>query len=152
MQSDSHGRVFPLNKRFETKPVRVILAKIGLDGHDRGIKVVASSLRDAGMEVIYTGLWQTPERVACAAADEDADVVGISLLSGAHLTLIPRMLELLRAEGIGHVPVMVGGVIPDDDIPKLLHLGAAKVFTPGTPMSEIVGFIRGALRQHAGQG
>src|SRR5438105_2052625 len=123
-------------------PVRVVLAKVGLDGHDRGIKVVARALRDAGMEVIYAGLWQTPEAVVRTAADEDADWVGLSLLSGAHMTLVPRVLQLLREAGLGDVGVLVGGIIPEGDIPKLLALGVAHVFGPGTAMDEIVTFLR----------
>jgi methylmalonyl-CoA mutase cobalamin-binding domain/chain len=123
-------------------PVRIVLAKIGLDGHDRGIKVVARGLRDAGMHVIYAGLWQTPEAVVRTVADEDADWLGISLLSGAHLTLVPRLLELLRTEGLQHVGVLVGGIIPESDIPKLLEMGVARVFGPGTPLPEIIVFLR----------
>jgi len=125
-----------------TVPVRVVLAKVGLDGHDRGIKVVARALRDAGMHVIYAGLWQTPEAVVRAAADEDADWVGLSLLSGAHLTLVPRVVDLLREAGLGHVRVMVGGIIPEDDVPKLHAMGVARIFGPGTPLDEIVGYLR----------
>src|SRR3990172_4673795 len=124
------------------RPIRVVLAKLGLDGHDRGIKVVARALRDAGIEVIYTGLWQTPERVARAVADEDADAVGISLLSGAHLTLVPRLLERMKAEGLEHVPVMVGGTIPEEDVKALEAAGVAKIFGPGAGLEEIVDFIR----------
>src|ERR1700755_1754180 len=123
-------------------PVRVVLAKVGLDGHDRGIKVVARALRDAGMHVIYAGLWQTPEAVVRAVADEDAGWLGLSLLSGAHMTLVPRVLQLLREAGLGHVGVLVGGIIPEADIPKLLEMGVAKVFGPGTSLEEIVEFFR----------
>jgi methylmalonyl-CoA mutase cobalamin-binding domain/chain len=123
-------------------PLRVVLAKIGLDGHDRGIKVVARSLRDAGMHVIYAGLWQTPEAVVRTVADEDADWVGISLLSGAHLTLVPRLMELLRQAGMGHVGVLIGGIIPEDDVPKLAAMGVARVFGPGTSLPDIVEFLR----------
>src|SRR4051794_6606129 len=123
-------------------PLRVVLAKVGLDGHDRGIKVVARALRDAGMQVIYAGLWQTPEAVVRAVADEDADWLGLSLLSGAHLTLVPRVLESLRGAGLGHVGVMVGGIIPEVDIPKLEAMGVARVFGPGTPLPDIVAFLR----------
>src|SRR5262245_27541759 len=123
-------------------PIRVVLAKVGLDGHDRGIKVVARALRDAGMHVIYAGLWQSPEAVVRAVADEDADWVGISLLSGAHMTLVPRVLELLRAAGLGHVGVLVGGIVPEADIPRLLEMGVAKVFGPGTPLDDIVAYLR----------
>jgi methylmalonyl-CoA mutase cobalamin-binding domain/chain len=124
------------------RPVRVVLAKVGLDGHDRGIKVVARALRDAGLHVIYAGLWQTPEAVIRTVADEDADWLGLSLLSGAHMTLVPRVLELLRAAGLGHVGVLVGGIIPEADIPKLQEMGVARVFGPGTSLDEIVAFLR----------
>lgn len=124
------------------RPIRVVLAKVGLDGHDRGIKVVARALRDAGMEVIYTGLWQSTDAVVRAVADEDADVLGISLLSGAHLTLVPKLIEMLRREGLDNVAVLVGGIIPDEDIPPLEAMGVAKVFTPGITLDDIVDFIR----------
>ncbi len=136
-------------------PIRVLLAKLGLDGHDRGIKVVASALRDAGLEVIYTGLWQTPEAVAAAANDEDVDVIGISCLSGAHLTRVPRLLHLLEEQGLSDVPTIVGGIIPDEDAALLLAQGVAKVFGPGTSTDEIVECIRSASgaphggREHA---
>jgi methylmalonyl-CoA mutase cobalamin-binding domain/chain len=123
-------------------PIRVVLAKVGLDGHDRGIKVVARALRDAGMQVIYAGLWQTPEAVVRAVADEDAGWLGLSILSGAHMTLVPRVLELLRTAGLGHVGVLVGGIIPEPDVPKLLEMGVARVFGPGTSLPEIVTFLR----------
>src|SRR5438132_3652372 len=113
-------------------PIRVVLAKIGLDGHDRGIKVVARALRDAGMHVIYAGLWQTPEAVVRTVADEDADWLGLSLLSGAHLTLVPRVLQLLREAGREDVGVLVGGIIPESDTAKLLQMGVARVFGPCT--------------------
>jgi methylmalonyl-CoA mutase cobalamin-binding domain/chain len=128
---------------LQKAPKRVVLAKVGLDGHDRGIKVVARALRDAGFHVIYAGLWQTPEGVARTVADEDADWLGLSLLSGAHMTLVPRVLEQLRQAGLGHVGVIVGGTIPDDDSQKLLECGVAHVFGPGTPLAEIVGFLSG---------
>src|SRR3954470_20056247 len=118
-------------------PIRVVLAKVGLDGHDRGVKVVARALRDAGMQVIYAGLWQAPEAVVRTVADEDADWLGISLLSGTHMTLVPLIIDMLRAAGLDHVGVMVGGIIPESDIPKLLALGVSRVFGPGTPMDEI---------------
>jgi methylmalonyl-CoA mutase C-terminal domain/subunit len=124
-------------------PLRVVLAKVGLDGHDRGIKVVARALRDAGFHVIYAGLWQTPEGVVRIVADEDADWLGLSLLSGAHMTLVPRVLEELGHAGLGHVGVIVGGTIPHDDVAKLLDRGVAKVFGPGTPLAEIVAFLGG---------
>ena len=122
-------------------PLRIVLAKVGLDGHDRGIKVVARALRDAGFHVIYAGLWQTIDAVVRTVADEDADWLGISLLSGAHMTLVPQLMEQLRAAGLEHVGVIVGGIIPEEDIPKLLEMGVAKVFGPGTPLSGIVEFL-----------
>jgi len=125
-----------------SSPLRIVLAKVGLDGHDRGIKVVARALRDAGMHVIYAGLWQTPEAVVRAVADEDADYVGLSLLSGAHMSLLPRVLELLRQAGLEKVGVLVGGIIPDADIPELMKMGVAKVFGPGTSLEDIVAFLR----------
>lgn len=123
-------------------PLRIVLAKIGLDGHDRGVKVVARGLRDAGFHVIYAGLWQTPEAVARAVADEDADWLGLSLLSGAHMTLVPKVVQLLRAQGLDHVGVMVGGIVPEGDIAKLKAMGVAQVFGPGTPIADIVAFLR----------
>jgi methylmalonyl-CoA mutase, C-terminal domain len=125
-------------------PPRVVLAKIGLDGHDRGVKVVARALRDAGFHVIYAGLWQTPEAVVRTVADEDADWLGLSLLSGAHMTLVPRVLNLLREAGMGDVGVIVGGIIPEADIAQLMALGVARVFGPGTPLPDIVAFLRSA--------
>ncbi len=126
----------------DSSAIRIVLAKIGLDGHDRGIKVVARGLRDAGYHVIYGGLWQSPEAVVRTVADEDADWLGVSLLSGAHLTLVPRVLDELKQAGLDHVGVLVGGIIPSDDVPKLADMGVAKVFGPGTPISEIVEFLR----------
>jgi methylmalonyl-CoA mutase cobalamin-binding domain/chain len=123
-------------------PIRVVLAKVGLDGHDRGIKVVARALRDAGMEVIYAGLWQSPEAVVRTVADEDASWLGLSLLSGAHMTLVPRVLTLLKEAGLENVGVLVGGIIPDSDIPRLLEMGVAHVFGPGTALPDIVAFLR----------
>src|SRR6202171_1955592 len=117
-------------------PLRIILAKVGLDGHDRGIKVVARALRDAGMHVIYAGLWQTAEAVVRTVADEDADWVGLSLLSGAHMTLVPRVLQLLREAGLEHVGVLVGGIVPEGDIARLNEMGVARVFGPGTSLPE----------------
>ena len=127
------------------KKIRIVVAKPGLDGHDRGAKIIARALRDAGMEVIYTGLHQTPEQIAATVVQEDADAVGLSILSGAHMTLVPRIVELLRAEGAEDVVVTVGGTIPADDIPELKALGIAAVFTPGAPTDEIVEFVRGAV-------
>ena len=124
------------------RKTRVVIAKPGLDGHDRGAKIIARALRDAGMEVIYTGLHQTPEQIAETAIQEDADAVGISILSGAHMTLVPRILELLRADGAEDVLVVVGGTIPADDVAALKEQGVAEVFTPGAPTAEIVDFLR----------
>jgi methylmalonyl-CoA mutase cobalamin-binding domain/chain len=123
-------------------PLRIVLAKVGLDGHDRGIKVVARALRDAGMHVIYAGLWQTPEAVVRAVADEDAAWLGLSILSGAHMTLVPRVRQLLNEAGLERVGIIVGGIIPEDDIAKLLELGVACVFGPGTALPDIVAFLR----------
>jgi methylmalonyl-CoA mutase C-terminal domain/subunit len=122
--------------------IRVVIAKPGLDGHDRGAKIIARALRDAGMEVIYTGLHQTPEQIVETAIQEDADAVGISILSGAHMTLVPRIVELLREQGAEDVLVVVGGTIPGEDVKELKAQGVAEVFTPGAPTSEIVDFIR----------
>ncbi|MBX3415888.1 MAG: cobalamin B12-binding domain-containing protein [Pirellulales bacterium] len=130
-----------------SRPIRVVLAKVGLDGHDRGVQVVARALRDAGMEVIYTGLWQTPEEVVRAVEDEDADVLGISILSGAHKTLVPLLTEALRAKGLSHVTLILGGIIPEGDIPTLEQLGVAKVFTPGASLTEITEFLSQAARR-----
>jgi methylmalonyl-CoA mutase C-terminal domain/subunit len=134
----------------ETNPdggrkIRVVVAKPGLDGHDRGAKIIARALRDAGMEVIYTGLHQTPEQIAATVIQEDADAVGLSILSGAHMTLVPRVVELLREEGAADVVLTVGGTIPADDAPELKRLGVAEVFTPGSSTDEIVDFIRAAI-------
>jgi methylmalonyl-CoA mutase C-terminal domain/subunit len=126
-------------------PIRVVIAKPGLDGHDRGAKVIARALRDAGMEVIYTGLHQTPEQIVETALQEDADAVGISILSGAHMTLVPRILDGLRAAGLADVLVVVGGTIPTEDAEELLRLGVGQIFTPGAPTSAIVDYLRGAL-------
>lgn len=126
------------------KKIRVLVAKPGLDGHDRGIKVIARALRDAGMEVIYTGLRQTPEMISESALQEDVDVVGLSILSGAHMVLVPRIIELLRENGQGDVMLLVGGIIPDDDIAKLLDNGVAKVYGPGTSTEKIIEDIRAA--------
>lgn len=125
--------------------IRIILAKPGLDGHDRGAKVVARALRDAGMEVIYTGLRQTPEMIAEAALQEDVDVVGLSILSGAHMALVPRVLEMLKANGQEHVKVFIGGIIPDDDVPKLVDLGVVGVYGPGTLTEDIIRDIHQAI-------
>ena len=131
------------------KKIRVLLAKPGLDGHDRGVKVVARALRDAGMEVIYPGLRQTPDMIAEAALQEDANVVGLSILSGAHMALVPRIVERLRESGLDDVLVLVGGIIPDEDVPALLASGVSAIFGPGTHTNAIVEHIRAALAARA---
>jgi methylmalonyl-CoA mutase C-terminal domain/subunit len=128
------------------KQIRVLIAKPGLDGHDRGAKIIARALRDAGMEVIYTGLRQTPEMIASAAEQEDVDVIGLSILSGAHNTICPELMALLRTKGMTDVAVLVGGIIPDADIAGLKAAGIAGIFLPGTPTQEIVDFVRGHAR------
>jgi methylmalonyl-CoA mutase C-terminal domain/subunit len=127
------------------RKIRVLVAKPGLDGHDRGAKVVARALRDAGMEVIYTGLRQTPEMVAEAALQEDVDVIGLSILSGAHMALVPRVLELLKANGQEQVKVFVGGIIPDEDVPRLMEIGVTGVYGPGTLTGDIIRDVRQAV-------
>jgi methylmalonyl-CoA mutase C-terminal domain/subunit len=129
------------------RKIRVVVAKPGLDGHDRGAKIIARALRDAGMEVIYTGLHQTPEQIAATVIQEDADAVGLSILSGAHMTLVPKIVSLLDEQGAADVLVTVGGTIPADDIPELERLGVAAVFTPGAPTDDIVEFLRGNVGQ-----
>ena len=126
----------------ESRKIRVVVAKPGLDGHDRGAKIIARALRDAGMEVVYTGLHQTPEQIVETALQEDADAVGLSILSGAHMTLVPRIVELLKEQDAEEIVVVVGGTIPNQDIPELKELGVAEVFTPGAPTQAIVDFIR----------
>ncbi len=128
-----------------SRPIRVVVAKPGLDGHDRGAKIIARTLRDAGMEVIYTGLHQTPEQIVETALQEDADAIGISILSGAHMTLVPRILDLLSQNDAGEVLVVVGGTIPGEDIAELKKLGVAEVYTPGAPTAEIVDFLKAKL-------
>jgi methylmalonyl-CoA mutase, C-terminal domain len=129
--------------------IRVVIAKPGLDGHDRGAKVIARALRDAGMEVIYTGLRQSPDQIVGAALQEDADVIGLSILSGAHMHICPRVMDLLREKGLEDVLVVVGGIIPDVDIPKLQAMGVKGIFLPGTPMQEIIDFINANARPRA---
>jgi methylmalonyl-CoA mutase, C-terminal domain len=131
--------------------IRVVIAKPGLDGHDRGAKVIARALRDAGMEVIYTGLRQTPEQIVAAALQEDADVIGMSILSGAHMHICPRVMDLLREKGLDDVLVVVGGIIPDVDIPKLRDIGIKGIFLPGTSMQGIIDFIREHVRARVEQ-
>ncbi|MEK7704877.1 MAG: cobalamin B12-binding domain-containing protein [Myxococcota bacterium] len=126
--------------------IRILVGKVGLDGHDRGAKVVARGLRDAGFEVIYTGLHQTPEMIARAALDEDVDAVGISILSGAHMTLLPRVVELLKSQGMTDVPVFGGGIIPDEDITALAAAGVERVFTPGTAIGEITAWLKAHVK------
>ena len=128
-----------------TRKIRVVVAKPGLDGHDRGAKIIARALRDAGMEVIYTGLHQTPEQIVETVLQEDADAVGLSILSGAHMTLVPKVIELLKEQDAGDVVVTVGGTIPAQDIPELKELGVAEVFTPGAPTQAIIDYIQGAV-------
>jgi len=130
--------------------IRIVVAKPGLDGHDRGAKVVARALRDAGMEVVYTGLHQTPEQIAETTIQEDADAVGLSVLSGAHMTLFARLIELLKERGADDIVVFGGGIIPDDDIPELEAMGVAKIFTPGATTQSIVDWVRGHVGAHAG--
>ena len=127
------------------RKIRVVVAKPGLDGHDRGAKIIARALRDAGMEVIYTGLHQTPEQIVETALQEDADAVGLSILSGAHMTLVPRVAELLKAQGADDVVLVVGGTIPTDDVEELKKLGVSEVFTPGAPVQGIIDFIQEAV-------
>jgi len=135
-----------------SRPIRVLVAKPGLDGHDRGAKVVAAALRDAGMEVIYTGLHQTPEMIASAAVQEDVDVVGLSILSGAHMTLFPRVLQLLREQGRDDVLITGGGIIPKEDMDALEQQGIAKLFGPGTPTTALIEFIRAWFAARQAQG
>jgi isobutyryl-CoA mutase small subunit len=130
--------------------IRVVVAKPGLDGHDRGAKVVARALRDAGMEVVYTGLHQTPEQIVETVVQEDADAVGLSVLSGAHMTLFDRLMQLMRERGVDDVVVFGGGIIPDEDIPELERLGVAKIFTPGATTTEIIDWVRAHLGAPAG--
>src|SRR6476619_3508991 len=130
------------------RPIRVLVAKVGLDGHDRGAKVIATSLRDAGMEVIYTGLRQTPEMVVNAALQEDADAIGISILSGAHMTVFPKIISLMKEKGMDDVLLTGGGIIPEDDMKQLQQQGVGNLFPPGTHTNEIAGYIRTWVQQH----
>ena len=131
------------------RKIRVLVAKPGLDGHDRGAKVIARALRDAGMEVIYTGLHQTPEQIVATVVQEDADAVGLSILSGAHMTLVPRVMDLLREESADGVLVLVGGTIPREDIPELKRIGVAEVYTPGAPIQDMIDFLNRAASDRA---
>ena len=150
MEVDAAGRASALadasTSNAPTRPIKVLIAKPGLDGHDRGAKVLARGLRDEGFEVVYTGLRQTPEMVVSAALQEDVDVVGLSILSGAHMTLVPRITALLRDRGMDDVLVTVGGIIPDDDIPALKESGVAEVFGPGTTIAQVAEFLRANAR------
>lgn len=130
------------------RPIRVLVAKVGLDGHDRGAKVIATALRDAGMEVIYTGLRQTPEMVVNAALQEDVDAIGISILSGAHMTVFPKVIDIMKQKGLNDVLLTGGGIIPEDDMDKLHELGVGKLFAPGTPTSEISEYITAWVKQN----
>ena len=130
---------------MSNRPIRVLVAKVGLDGHDRGAKVIASALKDAGMEVIYTGLRQTPEMVVNAALQEDVDVIGVSILSGAHMTVFPALLSLLKEKDLGHILLTGGGIIPEDDIETLRNMGVGELFNPGTPTQAIATYIKTAL-------
>ncbi len=134
-----------MSEQASARKIRVVVAKPGLDGHDRGAKIIARALRDAGMEVIYTGLHQTPEQIVETALQEDADAIGLSILSGAHMTLVPKVLKLLNEQDGGDILVCVGGTIPSDDIEPLKELGVSAIFTPGSPTSDIVDFINGAV-------
>jgi methylmalonyl-CoA mutase, C-terminal domain len=130
------------------RPIRVLIAKVGLDGHDRGAKIIATTLRDAGMEVIYTGLRQTPEMVVNAALQEDVDAIGISILSGAHMTVFPKILQLMKEREMDDVLLTGGGIIPDDDMQQLNNLGVGKLFSPGTPTIDITGYIKDWVKTH----
>jgi methylmalonyl-CoA mutase, C-terminal domain len=145
----SAAAAFPSPPETHRGKIRVVVAKPGLDGHDRGAKIIARALRDAGMEVIYTGLHQTPEQIVETVIQEDADAVGLSILSGAHMTLVPRIVALLREQDVNDVVVTVGGTIPAEDIPELKELGVAEVFTPGASTQSIVEFIREATADRA---
>jgi methylmalonyl-CoA mutase C-terminal domain/subunit len=130
------------------RPVRVLVAKVGLDGHDRGAKVIATALRDAGMEVIYTGLRQTPEMVVNAALQEDVDAIGVSILSGAHMTVFPKIIELMKAKSMHDVLLTGGGIIPEDDMAQLQQMGVGRLFPPGTTTADITGYITGWVKEH----
>lgn len=130
------------------RPVRILVAKVGLDGHDRGAKVIATTLRDAGMEVIYTGLRQTPEMVVNTALQEDVDALGISILSGAHMTVFPRVMQLMKEKGMNNVLITGGGIIPDEDMKALQAIGIGQLFPPGTPTADIVGYINSWVSEH----
>ena len=132
---------------MSNRPIRVLVAKVGLDGHDRGAKVIAAALRDAGMEVIYTGLRQTPEMVVQAALQEDVDVIGVSILSGAHMTVFPALIRLLEANGLQHILLTGGGIIPEDDLAMLYNMGVGQLFNPGTPTHAIADYIQSEINK-----
>jgi len=138
-----------MSQKAKERPLRILIAKPGLDGHDRGAKIIARALRDAGFEVIYTGLHQTPEMIAAAAIQEDVDAVGLSIMSGAHMTLFPAVIDLLRQKGAGDIVVFGGGIIPQDDVPRLRSLGTAEVFLPGSSTQAIIDWIRGNVHPGA---
>ncbi len=138
-----------MSQQPKERPVRILVAKPGLDGHDRGAKIIARALRDAGFEVIYTGLHQTPEMIAAAAVQEDVDAVGLSIMSGAHMTLFPAVVDLLKQKGAGDIVVFGGGIIPQDDVPKLKQFGVAEVFLPGSSTQTIIDWIRGHIHPGA---
>lgn len=139
---------FAIQDCYMNRPIRILVAKVGLDGHDRGAKVIATALRDAGMEVIYTGLRQTPEMVVNTALQEDVDAIGISILSGAHMTVFPKVLELMKEKEMNDVLLTGGGIIPDDDMKKLNKMGVGKLFAPGTPTAEIAGYISNWVKEN----
>jgi methylmalonyl-CoA mutase C-terminal domain/subunit len=140
--------IFESEQAFMKRPIRVLVAKVGLDGHDRGAKVIATTLRDAGMEVIYTGLRQTPEMVVMAALQEDVDAIGISILSGAHMTVFPKVIDMMKEKGMNDVLLTGGGIIPEDDMKALNKLGVGKLFAPGTPTAEIADYISGWVKEN----
>ena len=142
------GNYFELTFASMNRPVRVLVAKVGLDGHDRGAKVIATALRDAGMEVIYTGLRQTPEMVVTAAMQEDVDAIGVSILSGAHMTVFPRIIDIMKEKGMNDVLLTGGGIIPEDDMQVLQGMGVGKLFAPGTPTSQISDYISNWVKDH----
>jgi methylmalonyl-CoA mutase, C-terminal domain len=140
--------IFEAGKKIMSRPIRVLVAKVGLDGHDRGAKVIATALRDAGMEVIYTGLRQTPEMVVNAALQEDVDAIGISILSGAHMTVFPKLIQMMKEKGMNDVLLTGGGIIPEDDMKTLNDAGVGKLFAPGTPTSDISEYIKNWVKEH----
>jgi len=139
---------FRIQVYYMSRPIRVLVAKVGLDGHDRGAKVIATALRDAGMEVIYTGLRQTPEMVVNAALQEDVDAIGISILSGAHMTVFPKLIQMMKEKGMNDVLLTGGGIIPEDDMKKLNDAGVGKLFAPGTPTADISNYIKTWVKEH----